>query len=79
MKVKIYKNTRGKLSTDGFDPDEDGYDPIEEEQREHSEQEALDDYMSGYLELNVSDDDVIDDTGAYDYEDDDPSCLYPDE
>jgi hypothetical protein len=66
MKVKTYKNARGKLSTDGFDPDEDGYDPIEEEQRELSEQEALDDYMNGYDEPDDElDEDYVEPDGGW--------------
>lgn len=50
MKVATYTNSNGKLCTDGFDPDEDGYDAEAEEQREWSEQEALDDYMGNYFD-----------------------------
>jgi len=77
VKIKTYKNARGKLSTEGFDPDEDGYDPIEEEQREPSEQEALDDYMFGCEPIDDFDDDIIDD--GYDDSYALYGSLYPDD
>lgn len=84
MKVKTHRNGNGNLCTDEFDPDVDGYDPIEEEQRELSEQEALDDYMYGCEPIDDFDD-IIDDgyDDGYDDEYDDPydlyGSLYPDD
>jgi len=55
MKVSMYTNAKGRLCTDDFDSDEDEYDAGREEAREMSEQAALDDYMTGYLEAERED------------------------
>lgn len=79
MKVATYTNSNGKLCTDGFDPDEDGYDAEAEEQRERFEQEALDDYMGNYFDDPDDLYNPLDYAPLYDDPCDEFGPLYPDE
>lgn len=79
MKVSMYTNAKGRLCTDDFDSDEDGYDAEAEEQRERFEQEALDDYMGNYFDDPDDLYNPLDYAPLYDDPCDEFGPLYPDE